>query len=77
MALRLIALYSWAKGTELLALYMLQGEPAGFVLCWTSILKPEWGLLQPAAMRKQKCCSMAPRNIASNGSRFAMVGAGL
>ena len=21
--------YSWAKGTELLALYMLQGEPAG------------------------------------------------
>ena len=29
MALRLIALYNWAKGTELLALYMLQGEPAG------------------------------------------------
>jgi replicative superfamily II helicase len=29
MALRLIALYHWAKGTELLAKYMLQGEPAG------------------------------------------------
>ena len=29
MALRLIALYNWAKGTELLAKYMLQGEPAG------------------------------------------------
>lgn len=28
MALRLIALYHWAKGTELLANYMLQGEPA-------------------------------------------------
>jgi hypothetical protein len=28
MALRLIALYHWAKGTELLAKYMLQGEPA-------------------------------------------------
>jgi replicative superfamily II helicase len=28
MALRLIALYHWAKATELLALYMLQGEPA-------------------------------------------------
>ena len=28
MALRLIALYNWAKGTELLAKYMLQGEPA-------------------------------------------------
>jgi len=29
MALRLIALYHWSKGTELLALYMLQGEPFG------------------------------------------------
>lgn len=29
MALRLIGLYHWAKGTELLAKYMLQGEPAG------------------------------------------------
>ena len=29
MALRLITLYNWAKGTELLAKYMLQGEPAG------------------------------------------------
>ena len=29
MALRLIALYHWAKATELLAVYMLQGEPAG------------------------------------------------
>ncbi len=29
MALRLIALYYWSKGTELLAVYMLQGEPAG------------------------------------------------
>lgn len=29
MALRLISLYHWAKGTELLAKYMLQGEPAG------------------------------------------------
>ena len=28
MALRLVALYHWAKGTELLALYMLQGESA-------------------------------------------------
>jgi len=28
MAFRLIALYHWAKATELLALYMLQGEPA-------------------------------------------------
>ena len=28
MALRLIALYHWVKGTELLAKYMLQGEPA-------------------------------------------------
>jgi hypothetical protein len=27
-ALRLISLYHWAKGTELLAQYMLQGEPA-------------------------------------------------
>ena len=27
MALRLIALYHWAKGTELLAKYMIQGEP--------------------------------------------------
>lgn len=27
MAFRLIALYHWAKGTELLAKYMLQGEP--------------------------------------------------
>lgn len=31
MALRLIGLYHWAKGTELLAKYMLQGEPAGIV----------------------------------------------
>lgn len=29
MALRLIGLYHWAKATELLAKYMLQGEPAG------------------------------------------------
>ena len=29
IALRLIALYHWAKGTELLAKYMLQGEPVG------------------------------------------------
>jgi replicative superfamily II helicase len=29
MALRLIALYHWAKGTELLAGYMLQGSPIG------------------------------------------------
>jgi len=29
MALRLIALYHWSKGTELLAVYMLQGEPPG------------------------------------------------
>ncbi len=29
MALRLIALYHWSKGTELLAIYMLQGEPPG------------------------------------------------
>ncbi|MBF0185915.1 MAG: DEAD/DEAH box helicase [Magnetococcales bacterium] len=28
MAFRLIGLYHWAKGTELLARYMLQGEPA-------------------------------------------------
>lgn len=28
-ALRLIALYHWAKATELLAVYMLQGQPAG------------------------------------------------
>src|SRR6185503_6759713 len=28
VALRLIALYHWAKATELLAVYMLQGEPA-------------------------------------------------
>ncbi len=28
MAFRLVALYHWAKGTELLARYMLQGEPA-------------------------------------------------
>ena len=27
MALRLVALYHWAKGTEVLACYMLQGEP--------------------------------------------------
>jgi hypothetical protein len=31
MALRLIALYHWAKATELLALYMLQGEPADII----------------------------------------------
>lgn len=30
MALRLLSLYSWAKGTELLATYMLQGEPTNF-----------------------------------------------
>ena len=29
MALRLIAFYNWAKATELLACYMLQGEPRG------------------------------------------------
>lgn len=29
MAYRLIGLYHWAKATELLAKYMLQGEPAG------------------------------------------------
>jgi len=29
MALRLIALYNWAKATELLARYVLQGEPRG------------------------------------------------
>lgn len=29
MALRLIAFYNWAKATELLANYMLQGEPRG------------------------------------------------
>lgn len=29
MALRLIAFYNWAKATELLAKYMLQGEPRG------------------------------------------------
>lgn len=29
MALRLIAFYNWAKATELLAQYMLQGEPRG------------------------------------------------
>jgi superfamily II DNA/RNA helicase len=29
LAYRLVALYHWAKATELLALYMLQGEPAG------------------------------------------------
>ena len=29
MALRLISLYHWAKATEILANYMLQGEPAG------------------------------------------------
>ncbi len=28
-AFRLVALYNWAKATELLARYMLQGEPAG------------------------------------------------
>jgi replicative superfamily II helicase len=31
MALRLISLYHWAKSTELLARYMLQGEPAGII----------------------------------------------
>ena len=31
MAFRLIALYHWAKGTELLAKYMLQGEPVGII----------------------------------------------
>jgi hypothetical protein len=29
MALRLVALYHWARSTELLAVYMLQGEPKG------------------------------------------------
>ena len=29
VALRLIALYHWAKATELLAVYMLQGQPVG------------------------------------------------
>jgi len=29
MALRLVALYHWAKAAELLAVYMLQGEPTG------------------------------------------------
>lgn len=29
MALRLIALYHWAKATELLSIYMLQGQPRG------------------------------------------------
>lgn len=28
MALRLVALYHWARGTEILATYMLQGQPA-------------------------------------------------
>lgn len=31
VAYRLIALYHWAKATELLAVYMLQGEPAAIV----------------------------------------------
>jgi replicative superfamily II helicase len=31
IALRLISLYHWAKTTELLAQYMLQGEPAGII----------------------------------------------
>ena len=31
MALRLISLYHWAKATEILAKYVLQGEPAGVV----------------------------------------------
>ena len=31
MALRLISLYHWAKATEVLAKYMMQGEPAGVV----------------------------------------------
>ncbi|NQE05825.1 ATP-dependent DNA helicase [ANME-1 cluster archaeon GoMg1] len=31
MALRLISLYHWAKSTELLAKYMIQGEPVGIV----------------------------------------------
>lgn len=30
-ALRLVTFYNWAKGTELLAVYMLQGEPAGIL----------------------------------------------
>ncbi len=29
MALRLISLYHWTKATEILAMYMLQGEPSG------------------------------------------------
>jgi hypothetical protein len=29
LALRLIALYHWARATELLAVYMIQGQPAG------------------------------------------------
>lgn len=29
MALRLIAFYNWAKGTELLAIYVMQGRPRG------------------------------------------------
>lgn len=31
MALRLISLYNWAKSTELLSIYMLQGEPIGIM----------------------------------------------
>lgn len=31
MALRLMALYYWAKATELLTIYMLQGEPRGII----------------------------------------------
>ena len=45
LAIRLVSLYHLAKATELLAVYMLQGEPAGISADWTVILRHRVRLL--------------------------------
>lgn len=49
LAIRLVSLYHLAKGTELLAVYMLQGEPAGI----SAELDRHFEAAQKAALRSQ------------------------
>ena len=68
MALRLIALYHWAKATELLALYILQGEPADI---GTQLDKHFESAHEAAAMSRDSQMEMLTRWLHAASRRMA------
>lgn len=74
MALRLIAFYNWAKATELLAKYMLQGEPRGINAQLDKHFEAATDAATAASCPARCAHALAPCDIPADGRRFTLVG---